>query len=310
MARRPRLFAPGLLYHVIARGNQRQATFLGDDDYEAYLHRLELYRARYGVSLHAYCLMPNHVHLLARTGAAPLAKFMQGLQQSYTQWFNRVHEKVGHVFQGRYRAIVCDSDEYLVTLVRYIHLNPVRAGLAPRPDLYRYSGHRALLAGQPTALLDPDPVFRLLGGPAAYARFTQDGVDEGHQPDFYATKDQQVLGGRAFVDRVTRRAGHEASPAPREPLGAALCRLERALGLASGVARGPDRQHDTATARALLALVLVRDRGYRLTDVARILGRDPATVSVTVGRVARRVACDKSLAQTAERLGKCLEVKV
>jgi REP element-mobilizing transposase RayT len=310
MARRPRLFAPGLLYHIIARGNQQQATFLGDDDYDAYLHRLEVYRVRYGVTLQAYCLMPNHVHLLARSGAPPLVKFMQGLQQSYTQWFNRVHQKVGHVFQGRYRAIVCDSDEYLVTLVRYIHLNPVRAGLAPQPDLYRYSGHRALLAGQPTALLDPDPVLRLLGGPAAYARFTHEGADEGHQPGLYATKDQQVLGGQAFADRVTRRAGHEASPTPREPLGAALSRLETALGLVTGATRGPDRRHDMATARGLLALVLVRRRGYRLTDVARILGRDPATVSVTVGRIARRLAGDESLERTAERLGKCLEVKV
>jgi putative transposase len=130
MARRPRLFAPGLLYHVIARGNQRRETFMDEEDYRAYLHRLAVYRARHAVTLLAYCLMPNHVHLLARTGDVPLAKFMQGLQQSYTQWFNRVHGKVGHVFQGRYRAIVCDSETYLPTLVRYIHLNPVRAGLA------------------------------------------------------------------------------------------------------------------------------------------------------------------------------------
>jgi len=88
MSRPPRLFAPGLLYHVIARGNQRQSTFLDDADYSAYLRRLALYPERHGVSLHAYCLMPNHVHLLVRTGTTPLAKFMQGLQQ-YTQWSRR-----------------------------------------------------------------------------------------------------------------------------------------------------------------------------------------------------------------------------
>lgn len=302
MARRPRLFAPGLLYHVIARGNQRQATFLRDVDYDAYLHRLELYRARYGVSLHAYCLMPNHVHLLARTGTSPLAKFMQGLQQSYTQWFNRAHEKVGHVFQGRYRAIVCDSDEYLVTLVRYIHLNPVRAGLASRPDLYRYSGHRALLTGQSSALLDPEPVLRLLGGPDGYERFTREGAGEGHQARLYETRDQQVLGDQTFADRVTRKAGREATPPSREPLGEALSRLETALGLGTGVVEGRDRRHDVAAARGLLALVLVRCRGYRLTDVARLLGRDPATLSVTVGRLARRLAGDEGLAAMAERL--------
>src|SRR5262245_17116000 len=153
MARRPRVLVPGLLYHVIARGNQRQQTFLTDLDYRAYLGRLAAYRKRYAVCLFAYCLMPNHVHLLVQTSEPPLDKLMQGLQQSYTQWFNRVHDKVGHLFQGRYKAIVCDRDEYLVTLIRYIHLNPVRARLVERPDVYPYSGHRAYLAGDGMGLI-------------------------------------------------------------------------------------------------------------------------------------------------------------
>ena len=310
MARRPRLFAPGLLYHVIARGNQRQPTFLDDADYRAYLRRMALYRDRYDVTLYAYCLMPNHVHLLARTGDAPLAKFMQGLQQSYTQRFNRVHGKVGHVFQGRYRAIVCDSDAYLLALVRYIHLNPVRAGLARDPGTYLYSGHRTFVAGQTTALLDPRPVLRILGGPTAYARFMQEGAGEGHQPRFYATWDQQVLGDRAFADQVNRRSGEPAASRPRETLETAFSRLEAALGLTIEVARSPDRRHNTARARGLLAFVLVRRRGYRLKDVAKLLGCDPATVSVTVGRVGRRLVEDQRLTRVAEDLENCLEVKV
>ena len=89
--------------------------------------------------------MPNHVHLLLETGSTPLAKFMQGLQQSYTQYFNRRYHKVGHVFQGRYKAIICDKDKYLLALVRYIHLNPVRARLAKRPERYTHSGHTSYL---------------------------------------------------------------------------------------------------------------------------------------------------------------------
>ena len=96
---------------------------------EAYLDRLARYRKRFSVTVYAYCLMSNHVHLLLETGSEPLSKFMQGLQQSYTQYFNRKHRKVGHLFQGRYRAIVCEKDQYLLTLVRYIHLNPIRAKL-------------------------------------------------------------------------------------------------------------------------------------------------------------------------------------
>jgi REP element-mobilizing transposase RayT len=93
VARRPRLFVPGLFYHVIVRGNQKQKTFLVDQDYQAYLERLAKYRKKYDIVLYAYCLMPNHVHLLLETSGEPLSKFMQGLQQSYTQYFNRAHQR-------------------------------------------------------------------------------------------------------------------------------------------------------------------------------------------------------------------------
>ncbi|MEE9569069.1 MAG: transposase, partial [Candidatus Binatia bacterium] len=101
MARRPRLFASGLLYHVIVRGNQRQKTFRTAEDYQTYLKRVASYQKKCGVSIFAYCLMPNHAHLLLETGSVPLSKFMQGLQQSYTQYFNLRYRKVGHLFQGR-----------------------------------------------------------------------------------------------------------------------------------------------------------------------------------------------------------------
>lgn len=168
MARPRRVFGPGLLYHVVARGNRRETVFLARGDYETYLHRLAAYRAGYAVSLYAYCLMPNHVHLVLRTTAAPLAKFMQSLQQSYTQRFNQRYSQVGHAFQGRYKALLCATDEYLVTLVRYVHLNPVRAGLVARAEDYPYSSHRAYVGGVATDLVDPTLVLSLIGGPSGY----------------------------------------------------------------------------------------------------------------------------------------------
>src|SRR5262245_61655407 len=125
MARKPRLHAPGVLYHVIVRGNHRQKTFVALDDYQYYLEKMTQYRRKFDVTLFAYCLMPNHVHLLLECSQTPLGKFMQGLQQSYTQYYNRRYKKSGHLFQGRYKAIICDKDSYLLELVRYIHLNPV-----------------------------------------------------------------------------------------------------------------------------------------------------------------------------------------
>ena len=287
MPRRPRLFAPGLLYHVIARGNHRQAVFLTDLDYRAYLARIARYRARHAVCLHAYCLMPNHVHLLVQTSDPPLAKFMQGLQQSYTRHFNRVYETVGHLFQGRYKAIVCERDEYLTTLVRYIHLNPVRAGLVDDPAAYQYSGHRAYLAGESRGLVDPEPVLGMLGGRAAYRRFVIAGLDEGHQERYYRTENADALGARGFAQRVGQGA-QRADTRPDRPLGIVLSEQASRFGLDASVLRGPDRSHAVAQARAAVSFVLVRQLGYRVADVAAALARDPATISLMVSRLALR----------------------
>jgi putative transposase len=194
MARRPRLFAAGLLYHVIVRGNQRQKTFASDEDFKAYLDRLEKYRAKFKIRIYAYCLMPNHAHLLLETGTVPLSKFMQGLQQSYTQHYNRTHRKVGHLFQGRYKAIICDKDKYLLALVRYIHLNPVRAGLVRWPEQYPYSGHGSYLTNGTAKVVETGPVLRLLRGKKSYEKFVLDATGEGHNEEYYEVEDQRFLG--------------------------------------------------------------------------------------------------------------------
>ena len=303
MARRPRLFGPGLLYHVIARGNQRQLTFLTDGDYRAYLIRLGTYQKRYGVKLYAYCLMPNHVHLLLQTSQVPLAKFMQGLQQTYTQRFNQVHGKVGHLFQGRYKAIVCDRDEYLVALVRYIHLNPVRARLVEDPEVYPYSGHRAYLTGDRMALIEPGPVLDMLGGQTAYRRFVVAGIDAGHDERYYQTEDQQFLGARP----AAQPAGQAAQPAgvlPRKPVDMLVKELSRQIPLDASTLRSPDRSQSVSTARAVLSFVLVRRLGYRVADVAAALGRDVATISVIVSRLASRLESNDRIAADVARLSR------
>ena len=304
MARRPRVFAPGLLYHVIARGNQRQATFLTDLDYQAYLTQLATYQKRYGIVLYAYCLMPNHVHLLLQTSEPPLAKFMQGLQQSYTQRFNRVHGKVGHLFQGRYRAIICERDEYLTTLIRYIHLNPVRARLVDDPELYPYSGHRAYLAGDRTGLIDPSFILSMLGGRAAYRGFVRAGIGAGHDERYYQTEDQQFLGARPVAQPAGQAAAQPAGALPRKPLDMAVEELARRIPLEPDTLRSPDRSRLVSSARAALSFVLVRRLGYRVVDVAAVLGRDAATISVTVSRVASRLEWNDHIAADVTRLSR------
>jgi len=291
MPRRPRTFAAGLLYHVIARGNHREATFLDTDDYQAYLHRLALYRTQHAVTLYTYCLMPNHVHLLVRTGAVPLAKFMQGVQQSYTQRFNRVHDKVGHLFQGRYRAIICQDEPYLATLIRYIHLNPVRAGLVDDPGAYAYSGHDAYVAGRASPVADPSDVLAQLGGVEGYRRLMGPPWPvAGHPDDLDRSPAEPAVAPRDGWTRYVRDAGP------------ALRGLAAAMGVAVGDLTGPHRGHRAARDRALAAFVLVRLRGHRLVDVARALERDPDRLGTVMDRFATRVADDPALARETRRL--------
>jgi REP element-mobilizing transposase RayT len=302
MARRRRLFAPGLLYHVIVRGNQRQNTFLADEDYQAYLRRLGRYRDKYSYSVHAYCLMPNHVHLLIETSEHPLAKFMQGLQQSYTQYFNLKYHKTGHVFQGRYKAIICDKDEYLLELLRYVHLNPVRAGMLKSADGYRYSGHQAYLQSKRTEIIDPQKVLAILGGPKAYRRFISDGLNQGHKEEYYELEDQRFLGADGFGEKVLQKTEKVQRTAKRRSIEAVSKELGREFGYATEELRSPNRSWAISKARTMIAYVLVRNLGYSLGEVAAYVGRDIASIGALIGRLENRMRSDKQMFAKVERL--------
>lgn len=304
MARRPRIFAPGLLYHVIVRGNQRQKTFLTRSDYEAYLERLARYRQKYNVSLYAYCLMPNHVHLLLESSTEPLSGFMQSLQQSYTQYFNRAHRKVGHLFQGRYKAIVCQKDEYLLSLVRYIHLNPVRAKLVRRPEQYGYSGHQVYERGKASEVLDPGRVLRLLGGRAAYRSFVHDGMGEGHREEYYEVEDQRFLGKEGFGEKVQGEVEGEGKASKKKFSREVLKELATKLDIDVQLLCSPDRGWEVSRKRILVVYTLVRRLGFRVSEVAAHMGRDVATLSSLVARLSKRVELDEKVRREVERLAR------
>jgi putative transposase len=288
MARRPRVFAPGLLYHVIVRGNQRRKTFLSDDDYRAYLERLEHYRTKFRVRIYAYCLMPNHVHLLLEIGFAPLGKFMQGLQQSYTQYFNRRYRKVGHLFQGRYKAIICEKDKYLLALVRYIHLNPVRGRLATRPERYFYSGHNGYLLNRAPKIIEDGPILKILGGKEAYKKFVLEGVSENHNEKYYAVKDQRFLGEEGFGKEISRGSGERQDRKTKPSMASAFEEITRRLETTPELLRGKDRRWDVSAKRAEAVTLLVQELGYRVSEVAEYLRRDQANISTMLSRWSSR----------------------
>lgn len=145
MARPLRIEIPGAIYHITSRGNAREPIFLDDSDYADFLNLLSLNLKRYNWILHAYCLMGNHYHLLAETPEGNLSRGMRQLNGTYTQRFNRKHNRVGHIFQGRYKAILVEKDSHLLELCRYVVLNPVRANMVKKPGEWRWSSYRATL---------------------------------------------------------------------------------------------------------------------------------------------------------------------
>lgn len=230
---------------------------------------------------------------------------MQGLQQSYTQYFNRRHNKVGHLFQGRYHAIVCDRDEYLLALVRYIHLNPVRANMVPRPEQYHYTGHGEYCGVKGAGVIDSTLVLKLLGGTKGYQRFVLDGMGEGHKEEYYEVEDQRFLGEQGFAERIKERLGEEeASPRPRKPIGMVFGALARGLGINREILQGTDRSWRISKARAMVGYVLVRRFGYGLVEVASCLGRDMATVSSLISRLTSRMETDRDIEREVDRLAK------
>jgi REP element-mobilizing transposase RayT len=198
MTRPLRINFEGALYHVTARGNNKETIFLDERDYKKYFHFLERYKMRFDFRLHAYALMPNHVHLLLETGKDPVSKIMQAIHTSYTMYFNTRHGRVGHVFQGRFKSLLCDRDAYLLELVRYIHLNPVRAGLAKNLKDYPWSSHKEYLGTK--QLVDTEMVLEMLGGISAYKDFVRGGLKNIDSLTFPEIKDQIFIGDLLFIE--------------------------------------------------------------------------------------------------------------
>lgn len=145
MARPLRIEYEGAFYHVTSRGNRGEPIFSDNRDRGHFLDVLRSAKKRFGFIIHAFVLMTNHYHLLLETPGANLSSILHHINTSYTQWFNRRHQRIGHVLQGRYKSILVSKDEYYLELVRYIHINPLRAGIVDSIDAYRWSSHFAII---------------------------------------------------------------------------------------------------------------------------------------------------------------------
>lgn len=218
MARQPRLAFAGHPHHIIQRGNNRQRIFHDAADCERFLALLSEVSRAHHLAVHAYVLMPNHVHLLATPTDAPdLSKAMQALGRRYALWVNARHQRTGTLWEGRFRASIVESERYLFACSRYIELNPVRAGLVTEPAAYRWSSHAHHIGARPDPLIDEHPLIWSLGNTpyerqAAYRRlFEHPGAESETAALRAAIQSGWAVGDAAFVESIQVALGRSST---------------------------------------------------------------------------------------------------
>lgn len=304
MSRPPRLDATGSVTHVVARGNERRPLFRDDADREQYLGLLGEACGRHGARAFAYCLMPNHVHLVLQTGESPLAGLVHEVHSRYARYFNRRYDRAGHLFQGRYQGLLVDREAYLLEVVRYVHRNPVKARLAARPEDYAWSSHRAYLGTAPAWLAASEVLSLLAGSRPKARRLFQDFV-AGTAAGRYDPADARlgaVVGSDDFVRTALSKAGL-SDPVRRSLTVEAVAReVAEREGVTIPDLCGPARVRSLSRVRSLCALLGRDVGGIPLAATARFLRRDPSTISRDVSRLERRLVDDPEEGRRVEEL--------
>lgn len=327
MPRSNRIDAPGLLQHVIVRGIERSVIFFDDQDRQRFLQRFSSLLEETGTECFAWALMTNHFHLLLRTSTVPLSIVMRRLLTGYAVYFNGRHSRAGHLFQNRYKSIVCEEEPYLLELIRYIHLNPLRAGAVrdlSALDRYPWAGHAVLIGISPMA---GQNVREVLGRfdediPRArqlYREFVGDGIPLGTREDLIGgglrrsqgrraredreSFDERILGGGVFVDRLReqRFAGSDITPWSRLSLAGLIEIVCDTLGVDKGGIQLPSKVRKLALARGIICFLAIREMGLRAAEVGRELNLGPAGVSIALRRGEGEVRGNAALMEELQR---------
>ena len=222
MPRKPRFTLPGIPQHVIQRGNNREPCFLAETDYRRYLDDLKTSADKFLCRIHAYVLMTNHVHLLVTPMREKgIGDMMQALGRRYVHYVNKTYRRTGTLWEGRYKASLVDSDAYLLTCMRYIELNPIRAEMVAHPGEYKWSSYGANAQGRPDPLLSPHPLYAALGVTAterhhAYRELFRHHIDNDLLHDIRAALNHELVLGRSYfkdkIEQMTQRKTRMGSP--------------------------------------------------------------------------------------------------
>lgn len=321
MPRHSRLDAPGTLHHVIVRGIEKRKIVDDDKDRKTFVDRLGELSAETSTRIFAWALMTNHAHILLKSSDYGLSRFMHRFLTGYAVRYNLRHRRHGHLFQNRYKSIVCEEDSYFKQLVRYIHLNPLRARIVPSMrelDKYRWCGHAVILGKQKTSWQDRRYVLDWFGrseqkAKVAYRNFVADGTGLGHQPELVGgglirsmggwsqvlsmrksgTKemsDDRILGSGDFVAQIIRQADEAvewqfANLISKDQIEQVIVSACTEAGIDVNELKGGSRRAVVSDVRRRLTVQLIEKHGLTPTEVARQLGVTSSAITKTMHRV-------------------------
>jgi len=307
MPRLARLDAPGVLHHIMGRGIERKRIFTSDKDRKDFIARLSILGQEGALEVYAWALLPNHFHLLVKTKNRPLASSMRKILTGYAVNFNKRHQRYGHLFQNRYKSIVCQEETYLRELVRYIHLNLLRAGLVKNlTELNRspWSGHSALMGRVERKWQDTEYVLSFFGRQRTrrrnYLKYVEEGIELGPRPELVGgglirslggwsevlslrqrgekqASDQRILGDNEFVqevisgldDLVKRNLRLSGQRSDIDTLAQKICKDHN---ISVNELRSGSRRHKIVKVRQIVSWIGIRELGYSGAELARYLG--------------------------------------
>ena len=320
MPRKARIDAPGALHHIIVRGIDRCQIFRDNHDRDQYIDRLGNILTDTDTPCYAWALIPNHFHLLLKTGLTPIATVMRRLLTGHAVYFNRRHRRHGHLFQNRYKSILCQEETYLLELIRYIHLNPLRAGLVE--DLkslgrYPYCGHSALMGNIKRDWQQVDYVLgffakRKADARKAYRNYVSKGIEKGQRPELTGggllrsvggwaaltamrresdrvKSDERILGDSDFVNSVLRQADEQLENRYRLKTEGfdfddIAERVAQVMNLPTETVWEKSRRPPVVQARSLLCYWASKELGISMTEIANRLGLTQPAVSIAARR--------------------------
>ncbi len=320
MPRQARVDAPGALQHIIVRGIERREIFRDDTDRDNFLDRLGTILLETKTGCYAWALIPNHFHLLLRTGNVPVSIIMQRLLTGYAVYYNRRHCRHGHLFQNRYKSILCQKNVYLLELVRYLHLNPLRAGLISdfkAMDTYPYCGHAVMMGGMKKEWQDDGYVLnmydsRLSSARQKYSRFVQEGIAAGRKDSLtggglvrssggwdkvkknrkageWQRGDERILGDSVFVEQVLKEAREQLNrktylQAQGYDLEKIAVRVSELIGCSPEEVLGRGKYRQTVLARSILCYFANHELEISQTVLAARFGLSQPAISMAVKR--------------------------